>query len=66
MCSAEEFLAFLTTETEESSLQPPVYGCGWFTDIAHLVAQVEAKLQQTKESKVFQWAHLQRRAEGRT
>lgn len=40
---------------KESVQYPPVCGCV-YTDIAHLVAQIEAKLQQTKESRVFQWA----------
>lgn len=55
MCSDGDILALLMMAREDCGEHSPVYACV-STDIAHLSAQIEAKLQQKKESKVFQWA----------
>lgn len=58
MCSAGDLLFLLMDQMvarENAGVHSPIYACV-STDIAHLIARIEAKLQQKKESKVFQWA----------
>lgn len=55
MCSDEDKLALLMMAREDCGQHSSVYACV-STDIAHLIAQIEAKLQQKKESTVFRWA----------